>query len=214
MNNKSLQRRSGISCLRWPVLKSRLCGFAAQKYFPKSQLKNLPLRSALGFSMDKIIILLLTFSVRAIAEDSVSISTRDNFSPGASLGQSIIAINRTESKFKGNPSLKPIDLYFNHVEEIVSREYVREGWSYSFPEASVIVIEVVIFGKKVILSSSHSLLEDRKTNIALESGIKSLNGRDPKVLLSQQSKSFQAKKLAFNELLEITMSKLKYDFKN
>jgi hypothetical protein len=31
MHNKSLQHRSGTSCLRWTVFKSRLCGFAAQK---------------------------------------------------------------------------------------------------------------------------------------------------------------------------------------
>jgi len=40
MPNKSLQHRSGTSCLRWTVFKSRLCGFAAQKYSTKPQLKN------------------------------------------------------------------------------------------------------------------------------------------------------------------------------
>ena len=164
--------------------------------------------------MNKVFILLLAFSMRVIAEDSVSISTRGGLAPGASQWQSTISIKRTESKFKGNSSLKTVDIYFNRVEEIVSREYVREGWSYSFPESSVIVIEVVLSGKKIILSSAHPLLENGKTNIALESGITSLAGKDPKVLLTQQSKAFQAKKLAFDELLEITMSKLKNDFKN
>ena len=152
--------------------------------------------------------------MHAFAEDSVSISTRGGLAPGASQWRSTILIHRTENKFKINSSLKAVDTYFNRVEEIVSREYVRDGWSYSFPESSVIVIEVVVSGKKTILSSAHPLLENGKTNIALESGITSLEGKDPKVLLSQQSKAFQVKKLAFDELLAITMSKLKYDFKN
>jgi len=164
--------------------------------------------------MNKVIILLLAFSVRVFAEDSVSIATRGGLVPGTSQWQSTISINRTESKFKNNGSLKAVDIYFNRVKEIVSREYVRDGWSYSFPESSVINIEVVLSGKKIILSSAHPLLENGKTNIALESGIESLDGKDPKVLLRQQSKSFQAKKQAFDELLKITMSKLNYDFKS
>ena len=163
--------------------------------------------------MSKVSFLLLAFSIHAIAEDSVSISTRGGAAPGANLWQSTVSINRIQSKFKSNASPKAVDIYFNRVEEIVSREYVRDGWSYSFPEASVIVIEVVVSDKKIILSSAHPLLEDSKTNIALESGIKSLDGENPEVLLTQQSKSFQAKKHAFDELLEITMSKLKFDFR-
>jgi hypothetical protein len=37
---KSLQHRSGTSCLRWTVFKSQFYGFAAQKYSIKPQLKN------------------------------------------------------------------------------------------------------------------------------------------------------------------------------
>ena len=38
VHNKSLQHRSGTSCLRWTVFKSRFCGFAAQNYSTKPQL--------------------------------------------------------------------------------------------------------------------------------------------------------------------------------
>lgn len=164
--------------------------------------------------MNKVILFLLTFSMHVFAEDSVSISTRGGLALGASQWQSAILINRTESRLKMNPSLQAVDIYFKRVEEIVSREYVKDGWNYSIPESSEIIIEVVISGKKVTLSSAHPLLENSKTHIALESGITSLGEKDPKALLNQQSKAFQAKKAAFNELLEISMSKLKYDFKN
>ena len=40
MLNKSLQHRSGTSCLRWTVFKSQFYGFAAQKCSIKPQLKN------------------------------------------------------------------------------------------------------------------------------------------------------------------------------
>jgi hypothetical protein len=40
MLNKSLQHRSGTSCLRWTVFKSQFYGFAAQKFSIKPQLKN------------------------------------------------------------------------------------------------------------------------------------------------------------------------------
>ncbi len=163
--------------------------------------------------MKKIISLLLVFSGHVFAEDSVSISTQGGLAPGASRWQSTISINRTANNSKHNSLPNALDTYFSRVKEIVSKEYVRDGWNYSLPEARVVRIEVVLSGKKVVLVSAHPLLEDKKS-IALEFGITSLEGKDPKALLDQQSKAFQARKNAFDELLEITMSKIKSDLKN
>ena len=40
MPNKPLMHQSGTSCWRWTVFKSQFCGFSAQKYSIKLQLKN------------------------------------------------------------------------------------------------------------------------------------------------------------------------------
>jgi len=100
------------------------------------------------------------------------------------------------------------DKFFDEIDRILASHGITSSWQYVFPDGAFIRITVETGGRKIVLSSAHTLYERDGRNIATERGLVALSGRDAKQLLGQESEIFRSRRLAFEKILTLVNARV------
>ena len=101
------------------------------------------------------------------------------------------------------------DRFFDAVEQILSAHGITANWQFVLPDGAFIRINVEIRGRRIELASAHTLYERGGRSIATERGLVSLDGRDPKQVLAQETEAFRARRLAFEKILALVSARVR-----
>ncbi len=95
------------------------------------------------------------------------------------------------------------DKFFDEIDRILAAHGITSNWQYVFPDGAFIRITIETGGRKIVLSSAHTLYERDGRSIATERGLVALGGRDPGQVLAQESEIFRSRRLAFEKILAL-----------
>jgi hypothetical protein len=95
------------------------------------------------------------------------------------------------------------DGFFDEIDRILASHGISSNWQYVFPDGAFIRITIETGGRKVVLSSAHTLYERDGRNIATEHGLVALGGRDPRQVLAGESAIFRSRRIAFEKILDL-----------
>ena len=104
---------------------------------------------------------------------------------------------------------RPPDQFFDAIEQILSSHGITSNWQFVLPDGAFIRINIEIGDRRIELASAHTLYERSCRFIATERGLVSLDGRDPKQVLAQESEAFRARRDAFEKILALVTARVR-----
>jgi hypothetical protein len=107
------------------------------------------------------------------------------------------------------PAGRRPDQFFDAIDQILSSHGITSNWQYVLPDGAFIRIHIEIGSRRIELASAHTLYERGGRLIATERGLVSLDGRDPKAVLAQESEAFRARRVAFEEILALVSARVR-----
>lgn len=106
------------------------------------------------------------------------------------------------------PAPQRPDSFFDEIDRILASHKIVSDWQYVYPDGASIRITIETGGRRIVLSSAHTLYERDGRNIATERGLVALAGRDPKQVLAQESEAFRNRRLAFEQILALVNARV------
>jgi hypothetical protein len=100
------------------------------------------------------------------------------------------------------------DEFFDEIDRILALHGITSNWQYVYPDGAFIRITIETPGRKIVLSSAHTLYERDGRNIATERGLVARGGRDPEQVLAQESETFRNRRLAFEKILALVNARV------
>lgn len=101
-----------------------------------------------------------------------------------------------------------VDRFFSAIQRVLRIYEISENWQLGFPETPLIKISIELNGKKIVLASSHTILEESGKLVVTEHGAEALSGRDKATVLAQQSLRRRNYRAAFEQLLQLSTDHL------
>lgn len=142
----------------------------------------------------------LATASKAHADDRVVVRRVPGFSV---VSESVtVAIERhAPPEYKGK---QPVDFYFAAVKQLLLVNNIKEDWFAVPPDAYFISIEIELEGKKLVLTSAHTLMEKSGQSIMTDNAFEPLNGRDKASVLARQSLRLRQHREAFEKILRLS----------
>ncbi|HYA20897.1 MAG TPA: hypothetical protein VEG25_09675 [Burkholderiales bacterium] len=155
------------------------------------------------------ILFFVLYSTSARAEDSVAIRYLDGY---PSLNQSTEWINLRVARVSPPPNItevsqRDVDRFFEQVAAVLTENAVTNDWQLAIPDAPAIEITIELNGKKVTLVSCHTILEGNGNYLVTERGGENISDKDRASVLSKQSEVFRRHRIAFEEILRLTVER-------
>jgi hypothetical protein len=107
------------------------------------------------------------------------------------------------------PSDQRPDRFFDQIDQILSTHGISSDWRFILPDGAFIRITVEIGGRRLELSSAHTIYERDGRLVATERGLVALDGRDPKQVLARESAAFRSRRLAFEKILALVTARVR-----
>ena len=101
------------------------------------------------------------------------------------------------------------DRFFDQLDEILSAHGVTSNWQFVLPDGAFIRIGIEIGTRRIELASAHTLYERGGRLIATERGLVTLDGRDPKQMLANESEAFRNRRIAFENILTVVSARVR-----
>ncbi len=149
-------------------------------------------------------------SMSAYADDAVTIKYLDGY---PRIGTSSERMNLQVSRYRPARDYPPaeerdVDRYFEQVSAVLTANGIRKDWQLAIPDAPSIKITVDIDDQSLQLVSCHTLLERSGEHLVIERGMIRVPAEDQAGVLAQQSEAFRRHRIAFEEILRLTLTRV------
>lgn len=148
-------------------------------------------------------------SISAYADDAITIRYLDGYPPPDRNTEWItLRVSRTNSSpVVTKTSKQDVDLFFEQVSAMLTKNGVSKNWQLAIPDAPAIEISIDINGKKLKLVSCHVSLERDGKYIVTERGWQEVLEEDRDSILAKQSEAFRHHRIAFESILRLTLER-------
>ncbi len=168
-------------------------------------LQSTPLRSTL------IGILFALRSLAAHAEDTLTIRY---LGPHPSPGRSSEWINLSIKRHSPPPIVKQpvkqdVDHFFEQVSTVLTANGIIKDWQLAIPDAPAIEITIEINGKKIMLISCHTLMEQSGNYLVTEQGGRAVPDKERAAVLEKESESFRRHRIVFEKILSLAVERIR-----
>jgi hypothetical protein len=100
-----------------------------------------------------------------------------------------------------------VDRLFDQISAALTEYGINKDWQLAIPDAPAIEISVDINGRKLKLTSCHTILEKTGNYLVTERGGEVVEGKDRSAALARQSMAFQRSRLAFEKILRLALER-------
>jgi hypothetical protein len=155
------------------------------------------------------VVFFVLYAACAEAEDAVAIRYLDGQPPP---NRSTEWVNLRVARISP-PAIIPevskqdVDRFFEQIAAVLTENAVTDDWQLAIPDAPAIEITIDLNDSKVTLVSCHTVLEGRGNYVVTERGGQVVPDKDRASVLSQQSESFRRHRIAFEEILRLTLDR-------
>ena len=141
-----------------------------------------------------------------IVKDSVEVEYVSGMTRLESSESINVQIDRVTTTFRTQN--REVDQFINAVQMVLSEHTVEDDWQLVVPDAPYIIIRILIDGRRIQMSSSHTVFERNENLVATQRGIETLNGRSRAELLLQENNSFRQHRIAFEKILSLVCARV------